>query len=245
VKKKIFIASLVLIVLLAIIWSFTHPVQAPKDENNSNQKQQETAASASTFDKSKYPLDDPASLWVIVNKNHPLPKGYKPNKLVVPSVDLRLSASHEMMQVEERAAPQLGSLHKAALADGVKLVLSNGYRSEALQAQFYNDYVARDGREAADRYSARPGTSEHQTGLAVDFINKSNKCSLEECFANTKEGIWLADNAHKYGFILRYPAGKETVTGYQFEPWHYRYVGTDLSVELYSQKMTMEEYFKY
>ena len=103
----------------------------------------------------------------------------------------------------------------------------------------YNNYVARDGKTEADTYSARPGHSEHQTALAIDVYNKT-KSYLE--FENTKEFIWMHENAHKYGFIIRFPKGKEHITGYKYEPWHIRYIGVDHATAIYNQQITLEEY---
>lgn len=128
-------------------------------------------------------------------------------------------------------------MKKDALKEGIHLKIISGYRSYSHQQTLYNNYVKRDGKKAADRYSARPGYSEHQTGLAFD-VN-----SLEQSFGNTKEGKWLSDNCYKYGFVLRYPKGKETITGYMYEPWHFRYIGEEAK-SLYNNGnwLTLEEY---
>ena len=122
---------------------------------------------------------------------------------------------------------------------GLNLWIASGYRSYATQKRLYNNYVSSDGKEAADTYSARPGYSEHQTGLAFDLN------SVEESFANTDEGKWVKDNCYRYGLIIRYPKGKESITGYIYEPWHLRYVGVKLATKLYNDGdwITLEEYF--
>jgi len=126
-----------------------------------------------------------------------------------------------------------------AASEGINIYKVSGYRSYYDQQYIYNNYVKRDGQAEADRYSARAGHSEHQTGMAID-VN-----SLYQSFENTPEGIWLNNNCHKYGFIIRYPKGKEEITGYMFEPWHVRYVGVDLASKLYNNGnwITIEEYF--
>ena len=126
-----------------------------------------------------------------------------------------------------------------AKALGLNLWLSSGYRSYYDQKYIYNNYVARDGQAAADTYSARPGHSEHQTGLAFDLN------TISDAFANTAEGKWVAENCHKYGLILRYPKGKDSITGYKYESWHLRYLGGDLPSKLYNNGdwITLEEYF--
>ena len=126
-----------------------------------------------------------------------------------------------------------------ALALGLNLWIQSGYRSYTLQQKLYNNYVSRDGVEAADRYSARPGHSEHQTGFAFDLN------TITDSFQYTDEGKWVNENAYKYGFILRYPKGKEFITGYKYESWHLRYVGKDLATILYNNGnwITLEEYY--
>ena len=199
---------------------------------------------ASGFDKSKYSLTEPASIWVVVNKKNALPIGYKPADLTVPNVALRLSKTHEQMQFSGKAVPDLEAMFAAAQKDGVELVFGSAYRSGVLQKQFYDSYVARDGRDKADTYSARPGHSEHQTGLAVDITRADGKCHLEKCFEDTPEGKWIAANSYKYGFILRYLEGKEAITGYTYEPWHLRFVGRELALEMNKHNMlTLEEFF--
>jgi len=121
----------------------------------------------------------------------------------------------------------------------LNLYISSGFRSYSYQENLYNNYVAQDGQLAADTYSARPGHSEHQTGLAFDLN------TIDDSFAYTEEGKWVKDNCQKYGLILRYPKGKEAQTGYQYESWHLRYVGKELAQELYNNGnwITLEEHF--
>jgi D-alanyl-D-alanine carboxypeptidase len=124
-------------------------------------------------------------------------------------------------------------------------MIGSAYRSAATQDQLFNRYVATAGYQEADKYSAHPGHSEHQTGLAVDISTTSQQCYLSECFIGTADGQWLAENAYKYGFTLRYPKGKELTTGYNFEPWHYRYVGIGLATALYQSGLTLDEAWPY
>ena len=130
-----------------------------------------------------------------------------------------------------------------AKALGFDFVAFSGFRSYEYQTTLYNNYVNRDGKEAADRYSARPGHSEHQTGLAFDIGEKSQQdLWLTADFGETPAGKWLADNAHNYGFILRYPEGKEDVTGFMYESWHFRYLGVENATEVKNTGLTLEEY---
>ena len=130
-------------------------------------------------------------------------------------------------------------MQAASKLENLNIYLSSGFRSYSTQDRIYNNYVARDGKEAADTYSARPGYSEHQSGLAFD-VNQIN-----DTFNDSAEAKWLANNCYKYGFILRYPKGKEDITGYKYESWHFRYVGEELATKLYNNGdwITLEEYF--
>ena len=131
----------------------------------------------------------------------------------------------------------------AASADGVYLRMISGYRSYDTQVSVYGGFVANYGQAFADTTSARPGHSEHQTGLSVDF-DGADGCILDTCFGETAAGLWLAEHAAEYGFTERYPAGLEHITGYMYEPWHYRYVGAELALELQAQGiLTLEEFF--
>lgn len=161
---------------------------------------------------------------LIANKQYPLPKTYKPKE----STEARLA-------FDEMAA-------EALLAD-FNLHAFSTYRSFDYQVELYERYVKKDGEEAADRYSARPGYSEHQTGLAFDIgeVNREKDWASSR-FGDTEAGKWLASNAHRFGFIMRYPEGKEKITGYMFESWHFRYVGTKIAKEVYETDGTLEEY---
>jgi zinc D-Ala-D-Ala carboxypeptidase len=250
-KISLIIATMLLVSVLLIALSQRANAPEPNLDNQSTTQTQPddslqpelTDPVADSFDRSLYSIDDPTSPWVIVNKQRPLPVGFIPANLIVPNVRLRLAASEQQMQISAAVQPALERMFAAAAEGGVTLVFGSGYRSEALQKQFYESYVARDGQAAADRYSARPGTSEHQTGLAIDITSVSGRCHLEACFGDMPEGQWIAANAHRYGFIIRYPDGQESITGYQYEPWHLRYVGTELSMELKRTGLTMEDFF--
>ena len=240
--RKILAAIVLIFIIFLAGWTVfvRNKAAAPGNSN-----QQSNSTQTSTFDKNKYSISDPASPWLVVNKKNPLnPKTFVPADLAVANVRLRLGKTEEQMKFSAQAIPDLEAMFATAKNDGVELVFGSGYRSHALQKQFYDSYVAKDGVEKADRYSARPGHSEHQTGLAVDITRADGKCHLEECFEDTEQGKWLAANAYKYGFLLRYTTEKETVTGYQYEPWHFRYVGRELAEEMNKQNIeTLEEFF--
>jgi D-alanyl-D-alanine carboxypeptidase len=203
-----------------------------------------TSKQTNSFDKGQYSLKDPTSIWVVVNKQHPLqPKEYVPTDLVIPAVPLRVPGN-ESMQVRKATATAIESMFSAAKQDGINLMISSGYRSYAYQVGLYGSYVKSSGQAGADTYSARPGFSEHQSGLAADIEPISHKCEVDVCFKDTPEGIWIAANSYKYGFIIRYTSDKAAVTGYEFEPWHVRYVGIPLATEMHRQGIeTLEDFF--
>ena len=186
-----------------------------------------------------------SSIWVLANKQHALGTEYTPTELVAPKVAVRSNATNDEQHVRSILVEPLSQMFDAAAKDGHALMIGSAYRSAATQDQLFKRYVADAGYETADRYSAHPGHSEHQTGLAVDISTTSQQCYLSECFIGTADGQWLAENAYKYGFALRYIQGKEAITGYNFEPWHYRYVGVDLATALHQSKLTLEEAWPY
>ncbi|AMB41820.1 MULTISPECIES: D-alanyl-D-alanine carboxypeptidase family protein [Paenarthrobacter] len=184
------------------------------------------------------PISDPASFSVLVNKSRPLnPASYAPGDLI------NARGSGQYLRAE--AAAWLNGLFQGAADAGTGgLSIVSGYRSYAQQQQVYAYYVSIYGQAYADTISARPGYSEHQTGLAVDVGNQNGSCGLSTCFGDTVAGRWVAANAHKYGFIVRYPNGYTGTTGYSYEPWHLRYVGVALATDMNRRGYaTMEQYF--
>ncbi|SDM01374.1 M15 family metallopeptidase [Sediminibacillus halophilus] len=187
-------------------------------------------------------VEDPESTLVLVNKQFKLPDGYEPPDLIAPDVPFYFDEDLEKRYMREEAAHALEELFSGAEKAGLDLVAASGYRSYGRQEEIYQQNVDSMGQEEADKFSARPGNSEHQTGLAIDVTSAEMAFSLEQSFKQTDEGAWLAENAHHYGFIIRYPEGKEDITGYSYEPWHIRYVGEKAAKEIYQQDLTLEEY---
>lgn len=179
---------------------------------------------------------------LLVNKEIGLPKDYVPNNLIIPNVAFGFEEIVEKRYLQDRAAKALERLFLGAKRDCIYLVAISGYRSYARQAEIYENNVLKKGKELTDLYSAKPGHSEHQTGLAMDISSASMNYELTEAFDRTKEGKWLAKHAQEYGFIIRYPKGKEKITGYQYEPWHIRYIGNPFALCLTRYKLTLEEY---
>ena len=183
------------------------------------------------------------SLWVVVSKSRPLPEqDYSPTGIVVPSnIAVNMQKSKEEQSVRSDIVEPLTQMLTEAKAASHDLFLASGYRSYALQETYYTNYVRTSGQEEADKFSAKPGYSEHQTGLSFDLSLANRQCYLEVCFGELPAGKWIADNARTYGFIVRYPAEKTDITGYQYEPWHLRYVGTDLADALHASRKTLDE----
>lgn len=188
--------------------------------------------------QSEKDIDDYNSIYVIINKQRPLPENYEPSDLVIPNVSLM-----KELYLRKEAAKAIEEMFEAALNDGIELKIGSGYRSYAYQSRLYSNYAKRDGEEAASRYSSKPGQSEHQTGLVVDLAASNEVCYLEQCFEDTKEAQWLFEHSYKYGFVLRYLKDKEDITGYMYEPWHYRYIGKEEAKKVYESGLTLEEYF--
>lgn len=206
------------------------PVPAPAEEPPAEPE----------FDRAAHSVDDPMSIWVVSNKVRPLsPADFAPADLVMPE-----GVENEFSQpLREPAARAVEALVAAAAADGHAVRIISAYRDYATQVALYDGYTARDGQAAADTYSARPGHSEHQTGLAVDF-DDHGACYLAACFGETPAGLWLAEHAADHGFVVRYPEGKQEVTGFMPEPWHFRYVGPELAQQMRATgTTTLEEFF--
>jgi D-alanyl-D-alanine carboxypeptidase len=243
--RKIIIV-LIAMAILGVGWFVWHGHGKKSAPNSASSTAQSQATASASFDKTKYSLSDPASIWVVVNKQRQLqPKEYAPSTLRAPNIPLRLTTKDSEMLLRSDAATALESIAKTAKSEaGLQLMLSSGYRSYSFQVNLYNRYVSQQGQASADAQSARPGYSEHQTGLAADLEPVSRTCEVEQCFGNTPEGKWLAANAYRFGFIIRYTQNKTSVTGYDYEPWHVRYVGTDLSQQMHQQGIeTLEEFF--
>jgi D-alanyl-D-alanine carboxypeptidase len=187
---------------------------------------------------------EPAAIEVLVNKINALPKDYAPSDLVEPDVPFIFSEKLDKRKMRKEAAEALEQLFAGAKSDEIGLAGVSGYRSYATQKALFQRYADRDGIEAASRYSARPGHSEHSTGLAMDVTGSDGKCAATDCFGGTPAALWLADHAHEYGFIIRYPNGKEEITGYKYEPWHLRYVGIELAEVIHTTGLTLEEYYE-
>ncbi|MFO8068401.1 MAG: M15 family metallopeptidase [Alkalibacterium sp.] len=221
--------------------------EVDEDLNGSSTSGNEDDEQSDSVDKEMPQLDlegdilEPASFSVLVNKQYSLPEDYVPENLVTVEVPTVLP-NPEIKQMRQVAADALKEMFDAAETSGIILHARSGYRSYQTQVQLFNNYVNSHGEEAANKYSARPGESEHQTGLVMDVTSESVGLQLTEEFGNTEEGTWVSNNAHEFGFIIRYLEGKEDITGYVYEPWHIRYLGPELATDVFESGLSYEEY---
>ena len=190
-------------------------------QQQSAQSQVSAASADSNYGPAPVQYDDSRLTYIngvlIANKSYSLPADFAPG-------------------LDSTCYNQFCKLSSAAAQEGLTIYLSSGFRSYDYQAQIYNNYCARDGQAAADRFSARPGYSEHQTGMVID-VNWPG-----DSFNGTPEAEWMAENAHRFGFVIRFPQDTEEVTGYKYESWHIRYVGKDVAKYIYDNGLVLEEY---
>ena len=189
--------------------------------------------------KITYDITSDTSLYKLVTRTLTIGPSYVPSDLV--SVPL---VQNGQQYVSSQILDDLVQMFTDASKAGVNLYLVSGYRSYEDQVSLYNYYCDEFGMEHANAIDAVPGASEHQLGLAVDLGDVDRGCELDTCYSETSSASWLEQNAHKYGFILRYPEGKEDITGVIYSPWHYRYVGQELATLLTTKNQTMEEFFE-
>ena len=191
------------------------------------------------FDRTAHSLDDPTSIWVVVDKKRPLqPKTYVPADLVTPDVP-----HTNVPQLRKVAATALITMFAAAKRDGITLYSLSAYRSYATQTSIFDRNLQQLGRATTLGLTAKPGYSEHQTGLADD-LGDGTSCDLAVCFESHAAAKWLAEHSWQYGWILRYPLGYTKITGIQTEPWHFRYVGVPLATQMHTKGVkTLEQFF--
>jgi len=198
------------------------------------------------YNRITFPLDlDPESITVFINKEHALSNAYIPRDLTKPNVTFDELEFSEKQLLRQEASLALEALFNNALKCDLTLYAVSGFRSYNRQYDIFTSNLIQKGREHTLKYSAVPGTSEHQSGLAMDISCSTINFELDEVFDSTPEGIWLAENSYKEGFIIRYPKDKVDITGYEYEPWHIRYVGKVLADFLYENSLSLEEYYNY
>lgn len=175
---------------------------------------------------------------MLVNKYHYLPSDYQPSDVIALSSRYAYSGN----KTSEQALENYKKMFNQAEKDGIELIISSAFRSYEEQEETYNYYKKTKGEEYAKEYAAQAGFSEHQTGLAFDILTSNSNITN---FDQTEAFNWLQENAHKYGFIMRYPKDKENITGYSYESWHYRYVGIDAATKIKNENITLDEYYAY
>lgn len=255
IRRRRLVVSGIALLVVGLLWWIAAVALAPADpptrvEASAGTTPTVTASPSITptptptvpvFDKAARSIDDPMSIWIVADKLRPLnPLNFVPSDLVTANVRYSANAT-----LRAEAATAMERMFAAAVAEGAGgMMLQNAFRSYETQVNLYAGHVGRLGQAQADIASARPGHSEHQTGLSADIMPDNGHCGVEECFAQTSQGIWLAENAWRFGYHLRYPEGKTPITGFAFEPWHYRYIGVELATELHNQGIvTLEEFF--
>lgn len=182
------------------------------------------------------PVKNPDAIMVLVNKNYQLNQQYVPNDLETISIQY----AYENKKLRKEAKEAFEMLSRDAKNLGYRIIVTSAYRDYQYQQKLFEEYTKEKGEAYALECSARPGHSEHQTGLAIDVAGSND--DYDE-FESTIEFPWMKENAHLYGFILRYPKGKEKITGFKYEPWHYRYVGNEIAKIIYEENITLEEYY--
>lgn len=182
-------------------------------------------------------INNPYKIDILVNKHNRLSKHYKPYDLI----KINKLYAYESKYLRKEAALAFENLSKCAKEKGYNIIAVSTYRNYFYQEELFNYYVKKMGKNKALKTSAKPGHSEHQTGLAIDVMGSNHDYNK---FEESKEFTWMKENAYKYGFILRYPKGKEYITGFKYEPWHYRYVGKEIAKYIYQNNITLEEYKK-
>ncbi|MEG1481092.1 MAG: M15 family metallopeptidase [Clostridium sp.] len=226
----------VLIFLLTIFFLFCLPnidllFNEPSIETNSK-----TSSKAKLNNLNKI-LDD--EFLILVNKENPLSDDYVATNIV--ESNIKFISYITTTKLNNIARDNAIKMFNDAKRDGITLLGASGYRSNSIQKNLFNNNIKALGLEEALKYSAAPGTSEHETGLALDIVSTEHK-DLTEKFENTRAFKWLKDNSYKYGFILRYPKDKVSITKYSYEPWHYRYIGNTHAERIYNNNLTLEEY---
>ncbi|MFF6016639.1 M15 family metallopeptidase [Lysinibacillus fusiformis] len=242
--------SIALIVSIFVVYNYKNNQvnSASNEQPKSTETNKSTEQDSSTTEKTDTTPKTPEK-----PEQQPDENGYLPNQTLPtePTYIKGILLANKIYPLPSTFAPEenpearqaLNQMLEAAKQQGFDLVAFSGYRSFEYQTTLYNNYVNRDGQAAADRYSARPGYSEHQTGLAFDIGERGKEdVWLTEEFGETPAGQWLFAHAQEYGFILRFPQNKEEITGYMYESWHYRYVGKDVAKEIAKQSITLEEY---
>ena len=247
--SRLYVRTILCAVLCgAVIFCFTGCGGGSGDDSASVQTTAEERGKGAEMDpekKAQLQKDQENGLFLLVNKdpeNH-LDPSYKAEDLE-PIKYYAADRNKYTRFMRAEAAEAFHRLVETAAEEGIDIVMTTAYRSYEFQQILWDNYVAQKGEEEANKTSARPGESEHQTGLAVDLSTSEIDYRNSSDFADTAAGRWVAENAHKFGFILRFPEDKTELTGYSYEPWHIRYVGLTAAADIYEENLTLEEYLE-
>lgn len=249
-KKKLSINTMITSLLVCALLLFGLSVYAFMNREQIDKKLRDAATTPTSFTETtttNKTLDEkfttPSSKLVLVDSVHSLPVDYVPSTL---KDDIYLKSTSEVIPIDEETGNKAKEMMQAANDAGISLYVVTGYRSYEDQQKYYTSRMELlNNSEDAKKQVQAAGCSEHQTGLAIDFTDDPSNAQPTTEFGKTDAGKWLYEHAHEYGFILRYPEGKEDITGYTYEPWHYRYVGAETATAIYEQgpDTTFEEYF--
>ncbi len=247
-KKNVYLLRFLLLILIGVtVYALSVLNDSKTIYTNITEtisKQPTVAKSTKIGDKTinipNFEMFKTGNVWALVSKKHPL-KGEAGYQLV--DIPVAHGDKGTPMKIARDISSELEKLVNAAEADGEPLMVSSAYRSLKEQQELYDEFVAKNGREMAAVYVSPVGSSEHHTGLSVDFSSVSDDCSedSDSCSLSQSGAAWLADNAYRFGFIQRYPAGKSDVTGIGHEPWHYRFVGIPLATAMNGSNLTFDE----
>lgn len=249
-KKKLSINAMISSLLVCALLLFGLSIYAFMNREQIDKNLRDAATTPTSFKETTttdktLPLEltTPSSKLVLVDSVHTLPVDYVPSTL---KDDIYLKSTSEVIPIDEETGNKAKEMMQAANDAGISLYVVTGYRSYEDQQKYYTSRMELlNNSEDAKKQVQAAGCSEHQTGLAIDFTDDPSNAQPTTDFGKTDAGKWLYEHAHEYGFILRYPEGKEDITGYTYEPWHYRYVGVETATAIYEQgpDTTFEEYF--
>lgn len=214
-----------------------------KDSKAEDEDEEESGRSKADQKKLDQDIEDGYLILVNKDKENHISSSYKPEDLEHVKY-YAADRSEEGRYLRAEASKQFQKLSEDAAEEGLDIVVTTAYRSYSFQSVLFNNYVKQKGEAEANKTSARPGESEHQTGLAADLSCKAIDYRNSSDFGNTEEGKWVAENCYKYGFIIRFPNHQEGITGYTYEPWHIRYVGKTAAKEIFDEDITLEEYIE-
>ena len=245
-KPRFFvIIAIFLVLVLSISSCAINKISDSAAEKAAKKAEQQKAQQKSEDRAAQLKIDGNNGLFILVNKQNTVEDWYVPADLVTIERHYAVDREEQCRYMRAEAAEAFLKLADDAEAQGIEIVMTTAYRSYNYQNVLWTNAVARYGsEESANTISARPGQSEHQTGLAVDISSGEIGYSLEQNFGDTAAGQWVAQHAHEYGFILRYGKDKEAITGYVFEPWHLRYVGKTAAAEINQSGLALEEYLE-